>query len=123
LAAASKLRLARSSCFRAKAFHCSISAWAFSASAFPSVGSPVSDASLDCWLACPVDGSAVSSCVLAIAALGTNQGVVRLAQLSLPTDAACSVGKWPRARTARRYRALIDSTAFVLEMTLRISTS
>jgi hypothetical protein len=33
-------------------------------------------------------------------------------------DAACSFGKWPRARTARRIRALSDSIAFV-EYTMR----
>ena len=37
--------------------------------------------------------------------------------------AACSVGKWPRAFTARRSRALIDSIAFVVEMTVLISRS
>jgi len=31
--------------------------------------------------------------------------------------AACSVGKWPRARIARRYRALSDSIAFVEQST------
>ncbi len=31
--------------------------------------------------------------------------------------AACSVGKCPRARIARRYRALIDSIAFVEQST------
>ena len=35
--------------------------------------------------------------------------------------AACSVGKWPRALTARRSRALIDSIALVVQMTVRIS--
>jgi hypothetical protein len=34
---------------------------------------------------------------------------------------ACSFGKWPRARTARRERAL--SMAFVEQITLRISVS
>lgn len=38
-------------------------------------------------------------------------------------NAACSVGKWPRARTALRIRALTLSIAFVEQMTLRISTS
>ena len=37
--------------------------------------------------------------------------------------AACSVGKWPRALTARRCRAFSDSMAFVLHRTLRISVS
>jgi hypothetical protein len=37
--------------------------------------------------------------------------------------AACSVGKWPRARTARRSRALIDSIALVVQMTVLISRS
>ena len=37
--------------------------------------------------------------------------------------AACSVGKWPRAFTARRSRALIDSIAFVVQMTVLISRS
>src|SRR5215813_5652057 len=37
--------------------------------------------------------------------------------------AACSVGKWPRAFTARRSRALTDSIAFVVEMTVLISRS
>ena len=37
--------------------------------------------------------------------------------------AACSVGKWPLARTARRYLALSDSIAFVEQITVRISTS
>jgi len=38
-------------------------------------------------------------------------------------SAACSFGKWPRALTARRNLALIDSMAFVEQMILRISTS
>jgi hypothetical protein len=37
--------------------------------------------------------------------------------------AACSVGKWPRAFTARRSRALMDSIAFVVQMTVLISWS
>ena len=37
--------------------------------------------------------------------------------------AACSVGKWPRAFTALRSRALIDSIAFVVQMTVLISRS
>src|SRR5688500_6105700 len=37
--------------------------------------------------------------------------------------AACSLGKCPRALTARRMRALTDSIALVVQMTLRISTS
>ena len=37
-------------------------------------------------------------------------------------NAACSLGKWPRARTERRNRALRLSIAFVEQMTLRIST-
>jgi hypothetical protein len=37
--------------------------------------------------------------------------------------AAASLGKCPRARTALRMRALTLSIAFVLQMTLRISTS
>jgi hypothetical protein len=37
--------------------------------------------------------------------------------------AACSVGKWPRALTARRSRALIDSIALVVQMMVRISLS
>src|SRR5215472_18241473 len=32
--------------------------------------------------------------------------------------AACSVGKWPRAFTARRSRALIDSIALAVQMTV-----
>jgi hypothetical protein len=35
----------------------------------------------------------------------------------------CSLGKCPRARTARRNRALRDSIAFVEQITRRISTS
>ena len=38
-------------------------------------------------------------------------------------NAAASLGKCPRARTALRMRALTLSIAFVLQMTLRISTS
>jgi len=38
-------------------------------------------------------------------------------------SAAVSFGKCPRARTALRIRALTLSIAFVLQMTLRISTS
>jgi hypothetical protein len=37
--------------------------------------------------------------------------------------AACSVGKWPRALTARRSLALIDSMALVVQMMVRISLS
>jgi hypothetical protein len=37
--------------------------------------------------------------------------------------AACSVGKCPRAWTARRSLALTDSMAFVVQIILRISTS
>ena len=37
--------------------------------------------------------------------------------------AACSVGKWPRAFTAGRSLALIDSMAFVVQMIVRISLS
>src|SRR5262249_41378002 len=37
--------------------------------------------------------------------------------------AACSVGKWPRAFTARRSRALMDSIALVVQMTVLISRS
>ena len=37
--------------------------------------------------------------------------------------AACSVGKWPRAFTARRSRALMDSIAFVVQITVLISRS
>src|SRR5215469_13039320 len=37
--------------------------------------------------------------------------------------AACSVGKWPRAFTARRSRALIDSIALVVQMTCRMARS
>src|SRR5208282_1643067 len=37
--------------------------------------------------------------------------------------AACSVGKCPRALTARRSRALMDSIAFVVQITFRISLS
>jgi len=37
--------------------------------------------------------------------------------------AACSVGKWPRALTALLSRALIDSIAFVVQMTVLISRS
>src|ERR671935_1160780 len=38
-------------------------------------------------------------------------------------NAACSVGKWPRALTALRSRALRLSIAFVEQMIRRISTS
>ena len=38
-------------------------------------------------------------------------------------SAACSVGKWPRAFTARRSLALIDSMALVVQMTVLISRS
>src|SRR5437763_6197010 len=38
-------------------------------------------------------------------------------------NADCSVGKWPRALTARRNRALSDSMALVLQTMRRISTS
>src|SRR5438067_13774298 len=38
-------------------------------------------------------------------------------------NADCSVGKWPRALTARRNRALRDSMALVLHTMRRISTS
>lgn len=38
-------------------------------------------------------------------------------------NAACSFGKCPRARTALRYLALIDSIALVVQITRRISTS
>src|SRR2546429_3528341 len=38
-------------------------------------------------------------------------------------NADCSVGKWPRALTARRNRALRDSMALVLQTMRRISTS
>jgi hypothetical protein len=37
--------------------------------------------------------------------------------------AACSVGKWPRAFTARRSLALIDSIALVVQIIVRISLS
>jgi hypothetical protein len=37
--------------------------------------------------------------------------------------AACSVGKWPRAFTARRSRALMDSIALVVQITVLISRS
>src|SRR5260370_31489989 len=37
--------------------------------------------------------------------------------------AACSVGKWPRAFTALLSRALMDSMALVVEMTVLISRS
>src|SRR5215469_1711520 len=37
--------------------------------------------------------------------------------------AACSVGKWPLAFTARRSLAFIDSIAFVVQMTVLISRS
>ena len=37
--------------------------------------------------------------------------------------AACSVGKWPRAFTARRSLALMDSIALVVQMTVLISRS
>jgi hypothetical protein len=36
--------------------------------------------------------------------------------------AAYSVGKWPRVRIARRYRALNDSIALVEQITFLIST-
>jgi hypothetical protein len=36
--------------------------------------------------------------------------------------AACSVGKWPRARIARRYRAFRDSIALVEQIIFFIST-
>src|SRR5689334_14718048 len=35
-------------------------------------------------------------------------------------SAAASVGKWPRALTARRIRALMDSMAFVVHTTVRM---
>src|SRR6202034_4300500 len=38
-------------------------------------------------------------------------------------SAARSVGKWPRAFTARRSRALMDSIALVVQITVRISRS
>jgi hypothetical protein len=38
-------------------------------------------------------------------------------------SAACSVGKWPRALTARRMRALIDSIALAVQIIVRISVS
>src|SRR2546421_9760460 len=38
-------------------------------------------------------------------------------------NADCSVGKWPRALTARRNRALRDSMALVVHTIRRISTS
>jgi hypothetical protein len=38
-------------------------------------------------------------------------------------SAACSVGKWPRAFTARRIRALMLSIALVVQITVRISLS
>jgi hypothetical protein len=38
-------------------------------------------------------------------------------------EAACSVGKWLRALTALRNRALRLSMAFVMHCTVRISTS
>ena len=38
-------------------------------------------------------------------------------------NAACSVGKCPRARTARRYRAFNDSMVFVEQITVLISMS
>src|SRR5258707_10323033 len=37
--------------------------------------------------------------------------------------AACAVGKWPRAFTARRSRALIDSIGLVVQITVFISRS
>jgi hypothetical protein len=37
--------------------------------------------------------------------------------------AACPAGKWPRAFTARRSRALMDSMAFAVQITVRISRS
>jgi len=37
--------------------------------------------------------------------------------------AACSVGKWPRAFTARRSLAFMDSIAFVVQITVLISRS
>ena len=37
--------------------------------------------------------------------------------------AACSVGKWPRAFTALLSLALMDSMAFVVQMTVLISRS
>ena len=38
-------------------------------------------------------------------------------------NAACSLGKCPRARMARWYLALMDSMALVVQITFRISTS
>ena len=38
-------------------------------------------------------------------------------------NAACSLGKCPRARTARRYLALMDSMALVVQIIFRISMS
>src|SRR5688572_3887858 len=38
-------------------------------------------------------------------------------------NADCSVGKWPRALTARRNLALMDSMALVVHTIRRISTS
>jgi hypothetical protein len=38
-------------------------------------------------------------------------------------SAAVSVGKWPRALTALRIRALMDSMAFVVQTTVRMWVS
>lgn len=51
--------------------------------------------------------------------VGSRERATRYRHLS----AAWSVGKWPRALTARRKRAFNDSIALVVQMTRRISTS
>jgi Tautomerase enzyme len=51
--------------------------------------------------------------------VGSRLMIARYRHLS----AACSVGKWPRAFTALRNRALIDSIALVVQMTVLISRS
>lgn len=51
--------------------------------------------------------------------VGSSERVTKYRHLS----AACSLGKCPRARVARRYRALSDSMAFVEQITFLISAS
>ena len=51
--------------------------------------------------------------------VGSRLMIARYRHLS----AACSVGKWPRALTALRSLALMDSIALVVQMTVRISRS
>ena len=51
--------------------------------------------------------------------VGSSERTVRYMHLS----AACSSGKWPRARMERLNLALSDSMALVVQITRRISTS